>query len=159
MTPQEKMSALWQRIPRRLFGGRMRTTTVVMCLLWVGLAMLNGQLNEPPKADSNQPAQTSSQRDDRQYQPPAVDPSTETSTSTTPSETATSSNPPSSTETSRPSGQTTTTTAPGAGRETTTTERTTDRQPTTTTEQVQQSERPTETTSGTESTTNPSPGG
>lgn len=159
MSAEEKLARLWSRIPPRLFGGRMRTTTVFMCALWLGLAMLNGQLNEAPKADSDQHAPASVQRDESQYRPPAVDPSTETSTSTTPSETSTSSSTaPSSSETSRPSGQTTTTTAPGAGRDTTT-ERTTDRQPTTTSEQVQQSQQPTETTSGTESTTNPSPGG
>ncbi|XVA00621.1 hypothetical protein ACQ86I_13880 [Prescottella equi] len=48
MSPQEKMSLLWKRIPRRVFGGRMRTTTVVLCLLWLGLAMLNADLNPRP---------------------------------------------------------------------------------------------------------------
>jgi len=50
VSPQEKMSLLWRRVPRRVFGGRMRTTTVVMCLLWLGLAMLNADLNPPEPA-------------------------------------------------------------------------------------------------------------
>lgn len=160
MSPQEKVSLLWKRIPRTLFGGRMRTTTVVMCVLWLALGMLNAQLIESREAEAeNAPAQTSVQRNEVQDPGPAVNPSPRTSTSTTPSGTAPPSTPPSSPETNRSSAPTTTTTSPGAARETTT-ERTTDRRPTTTTEPAQESQESTGTTpDGGASTTAPTPQG
>jgi cytoskeletal protein RodZ len=42
-TDPEVKRSLWSRIPRHLLGGRVRTTTAVMVLLFVGLLALYGQ--------------------------------------------------------------------------------------------------------------------
>ncbi|NLU81994.1 hypothetical protein [Rhodococcus sp. HNM0569] len=33
------------KIPPRLFGGKVRTTTLALCVLWIGLYLLNGHFN------------------------------------------------------------------------------------------------------------------
>lgn len=44
MTEQQRRRV---RIPARLFGGKVRTTTFSLCVLWVGLWMLYLFLNQP----------------------------------------------------------------------------------------------------------------
>lgn len=39
----------WSRIPSHLFGGKVRTATLGLCLLWVALWMLYLFLNQPDK--------------------------------------------------------------------------------------------------------------
>ncbi len=54
--PGEDVAAVEADPARRVFGGRMRTTTVVLCLLWLGLAMLNADLNPPADTATSNPA-------------------------------------------------------------------------------------------------------
>jgi len=165
MSPQEKMSQLWGRIPRRMFGGRMRTTTVVMCVLWLALATLNSYLIDRANAANaeKERLQRTGVEQSQIYDPaPAGSAQTSTATTTTtlpPSETSTPSTPPSQSETNRTDRQSgPTTTTPDAGRGTTTRQETSG-QSTTTTEAPQQSEEPPGTTAGAEATTVPSPEG
>lgn len=161
MSPQEKVSQLWGRIPRRMFGGRMRTSTAVMCVLWLALATLNSYLIDQANTEKERLQRTGVEQSQPYDTAPAMSPQTSSSTTTTPppSETSTSSTPPSQSEASRSDRQSgTTTTTPGAGRGTTTQQETSG-QSTTTTEAPQQSQEPADTTAGAEATTVPSPEG
>lgn len=162
MSPQEKVSQLWGRIPRRMFGGRMRTSTAVMCVLWLALATLNSYLIDQANTEKARLQRTGVEQSQPYDPAPAMSPQTSSSTTTTtppPSETSTSSTPPSQSEASRSDRQSgTTTTTPGAGRGTTTQQETSG-QSTTTTEAPQQSQEPADTTAGAEATTVPSPEG
>ncbi|BCN59938.1 hypothetical protein A6410_03055 [Prescottella equi] len=162
MSPQEKMSLLWKRIPRRVFGGRMRTTTVVLCLLWLGLAMLNADLNPPADTATSNPAPAVSDgapavpAPQRETERASTSPETSTRTSET-EDPATSSS--TSSETSRSGQQSgTPTTTPNQGRNTPSSESAT--KSTTTQPQVpQQSQEPESGTSDEVTTTAPTPQG
>ncbi|GGF26197.1 hypothetical protein [Williamsia phyllosphaerae] len=58
-TPPKKFS---DRIPRRLFGGRVRTTTAALVILFVGLLMLYGQRADHYKTVDEQNAAASATR-------------------------------------------------------------------------------------------------
>lgn len=105
----EQRRSLWSRIPRHLLGGRVRTTTAVMVLAFVGLLVVYGQradhyaqLDEAAAAASAAP------------RTPAPSSTREPVPETTPTRTSTPSSAPSSTDTA--------TTTPDGGAEPTTTE-------------------------------------
>ncbi|GAA2066565.1 hypothetical protein [Williamsia deligens] len=90
----EPKRSWWARIPRHLFGGRVRTTTAVMVLLFVGLLALYGQrvdhyasVDAEKAATSVVPRTTPSTTEE--YVPETTYSSTRRSTSTTPSVTST----------------------------------------------------------------------
>ncbi|MDH6677600.1 cytoskeletal protein RodZ [Rhodococcus sp. LBL1] len=162
MSPQEKMSQLWGRVPRRMFGGKMRTTTVVMCVLWLALAILNSYLN-PPIDASKDPAPaaiTETRPNPAQTSDTSQKSSASNSTTTTPpSQSASSSSVPAQSETSRSDRQpSASTTTPSAGHGTTTQQETAG-QSTTVTESSKQTQESAATTAGAEASTVPSPAG
>jgi len=153
------MSQLWGRIPRKLFGGRMRTTTVIMCVLWLALAILNAELNDQTKTEADNPGSTSAGTSQFADPVPDKSPQNQTPKPSPSPETSTSSTPPSQSETSRTEKQSgSATTTPGADRGTTT-ETETAEQSTTTSKAPQQTQEQGATTSGAETTTAPSPAG
>ncbi|MDH6282037.1 hypothetical protein [Prescottella agglutinans] len=161
MSPQDKVSQLWGRVPRRMFGGRMRTTTAIMCALWLGLAILNAYLHPPENAKASTPDPVPTvQTDSSPKLPMPKQESSQTSSSVTPqSATDTSSTPPSQSETSRSDRQPgASTTTPSAGHGTTTQQETAG-QSTTVTESSKQTQEPAATTAGAEASTVPSPAG
>ena len=159
MSPQEKMSQLWGRVPRMLFGGRMRTTTVVMCVLWLALAILNAYLNDQPKTATDTSQRTGVDTSEFGDPVPDKSPQNQTPKPSPSPETSTSSTPPSQSETSRTEKQSgSATTTPSADRGTTT-ETETAEQSTTTSKAPQQTREQGATTSSAETTTVPSPAG
>ncbi|QBJ95241.1 hypothetical protein ERC79_04185 [Rhodococcus sp. ABRD24] len=123
MSPQEKLAVLWRRIPRKLFGGRMRTTTLFMCVLWLALAVLNAQLVEDAQnlKDATSSVNVERPKDDApapKKTPPEPSTSTQTSTQTATPSSEASSTPSESGRTSQPPATPPGTTTPG--RETTT---------------------------------------
>ncbi|CAM2947430.1 hypothetical protein RHDE110596_08490 [Prescottella defluvii] len=166
MSPQEKVSMLWKRIPRKVFGGRMRTTTVAMCVLWICLAILNSELNPEPGKASTGTVPAVGTEQSHVVPEPAQKSSTDTRTSTTPpSETSSSPSSSPSPSTSVPSGSErpggrseTPTTTPGAGGGSTTSgtsQQTTTLQP----PAPQVSQEPESSPSGEATTTAPTPQG
>jgi len=53
---------IWERIPSRLFRGRVRTTTAALVIVFVGLLMLYGQRSDHYKAIDEQNAAASATR-------------------------------------------------------------------------------------------------
>ncbi|MGU3293678.1 hypothetical protein [Williamsia sp. M5A3_1d] len=110
---------LLQRIPRHLFGGRLRTTTAVLLIAFVGVLVLYGQRADHYKAIDEQNAAASATRtaaprtteETPEYTAPATTRSSLRSSSSAPSTTSTTGTDQTSpTDGSQP---TTTTTAPG----------------------------------------------
>lgn len=101
------MSLLWKRIPRRVFGGRVRSSTLLMCLLWIALATLNSYLNPPPaqQTGGSAPAVTVP---DEPAEPMPARTSVQPSVTVTPSPTVTGPTP----EPGQSSGSATPTTSP-----------------------------------------------
>lgn len=62
-TDPDAHRSLWSRIPRHLLGGRVRTTTAVMVLLFVGLLALYGQrVDHYAKVDADRAAASTAPR-------------------------------------------------------------------------------------------------
>ncbi|MCK0519606.1 hypothetical protein [Williamsia sp. DF01-3] len=84
-TEAEDRPAWWHRIPRTLFGGRVRTTTAALVLLFIGAMLLYGQrseyYSELDKQDAQ--AQTSQQQPVRTTTPPPPETTEETTTTAT----------------------------------------------------------------------------
>lgn len=94
-TEAEDRPAWWHRIPRTLFGGRVRTTTAALVLLFIGAMLLYGQRSEYYTELDKQDAQarTSQQQPVRTTTPPppeTTEETTTTATTTTPETTASS---------------------------------------------------------------------
>ncbi|GAB2628814.1 hypothetical protein ABI214_22085 [Prescottella soli] len=164
MSPQEKMSLLWKRIPRKLFGGRMRTTTVVMCVLWLALATLNSYLVDQANTSKGNSQRTGVEQSQPYDPAPARSPQASTSSSTTTttplsSETSTSSTSASQSETTRSDRQPGASTTTSGAAHSTTTQQESSGQSTTTTESPKQTQEPQKTTAGAEASTIPSPAG
>ncbi|MBM7460193.1 hypothetical protein ACIBED_05915 [Rhodococcus coprophilus] len=117
----------WSRIPSHLFGGKVRTATLGLCLLWVALWMLYLFLNQPDKPAEVPPsAVIISDTPYVPYVPPAsTAPSATLPPTVTPDPSGTGTPPPvtATTVPSTPGAPTTTRTVPSAPAPTTTTTR------------------------------------
>ncbi|WP_305092104.1 hypothetical protein [Prescottella sp. R16] len=160
VTAQKKLSRLWARIPHTLFRGHMRTTTAVMCVLWLGLSILNGELNPTPSPVTEAPAPAGTEQGT--YIPPAPveKPPTQPSTSVPASPSETSGTPtPSPSPQSGRSGSSSSSTTPGGQRETSTLESPGENGSTVTSETSQSEPGSVETTPQNETTVVPTPEG
>jgi hypothetical protein len=83
------MGARW-RLPARLFNGRLRTSTLLLSLLWVALLVLYLEVRPPDVAGTGNPAGAGP---GREAPPPTASAPAATSSSSTPASTTTSTRP------------------------------------------------------------------
>lgn len=118
-TPEaEHRKTLWERIPRRLFRGRVRTTTAALVVLFIAALFLYGQrsdhyTNLDEENRQNQISQVQQQRTTTTPEPTVEEtPESTPSTTTTPTTTVP---PTGEEESSSSSSEAPTTTTPGGG--------------------------------------------